>query len=123
MTRALAIYRDYVAGRFWPLFLISMAGWLGLVLLDATVEIPVLCTSGGDTLSEVSSMLAAVWSVNGLATLLLSWFLMLAAMMAPLLAPPLMHVWDRSLAERRLRAALLFLLAYGLIWIDRKSVV
>jgi predicted metal-binding membrane protein len=116
MTRALAVYRDYVAGRFWPLFLASMLGWLGLLLLDATVEIPVLCTSGQDALSDVSSILAAVWSINGSATLLLSWLLMLAAMMAPLLAPSLMHVWDRSLAERRMRAALLFLLAYALAW-------
>ncbi|WP_413992840.1 DUF2182 domain-containing protein [Labrys okinawensis] len=121
MTRALAVYRDYVAGRFWPLFLASMLGWLGLLLFDATVEIPVLCTSGRDAMSDVSSIMAAVWLINGSAALLLpwlmlSWLLMLAAMMAPLLAPSLMHVWDRSLAQRRMRAALLFLLAYALAW-------
>jgi predicted metal-binding membrane protein len=116
MIRALAVYRLYVIGRLWPLFLASVLGWLGLLLLDSSLDIPVLCTSGQDRLSDVVSRLDAIGSSNGWTVLLLSWLLMLAAMMAPLLAAPLMHVWDRSLAERRLRAALLFVFAYAAVW-------
>jgi len=115
--RALAIYRGYVAGRFWPLFLVSMMGWLGLLLLDATIDIPVLCMSGANALSDMSSVLAATLSINGTATFVLSSLLMIAAMMVPLLVAPMMHVRERSLAERRMRAVALFLLGYSLAWL------
>lgn len=117
MMRALAIYRGYVAGRFWPLFLVSMMGWLGLLLLDATIDIPVLCMSGANALSDMSSVLAATLSINGTATFVLSSLLMIAAMMVPLLVAPMMHVRERSLAERRMRAVALFLLGYSLAWL------
>lgn len=42
--------------------------------------------------------------------------LALSAMMPPLLAMPLMHVWRSSLPRRRLRASVGFLLGYGALW-------
>jgi predicted metal-binding membrane protein len=62
------------------------------------------------------SALAATLSVNAWAGQALSWFVMLLAMMMPLLWQPLGHVWDRSLAERRKRAVLLFLGGYFGLW-------
>lgn len=43
--------------------------------------------------------------------------LMFAAMMLPLIGPPLRHVRDRSFARRRLRALVLFTGGYSLLWI------
>jgi len=43
--------------------------------------------------------------------------LMFAAMMLPMIGPPLRHVRDRSLARHRLRAIALFAGGYSLLWI------
>ncbi len=44
------------------------------------------------------------------------WALMIVAMMAPLVAPPLQHLRDRTFAGRRARATALFLSAYLSAW-------
>jgi predicted metal-binding membrane protein len=44
-------------------------------------------------------------------------------MMTPLLWQPLAHVWDRSLAERRVRAVLLFLGGYFGVWMLAMAVL
>jgi len=43
--------------------------------------------------------------------------MMFAAMMLPLAGGPLRHVWDRSFADRRWRALLLFAGVYAALWI------
>jgi predicted metal-binding membrane protein len=48
--------------------------------------------------------------------LTLAWLLMLLAMMPPLLAQPMRHLWDRSLRRRRKRAVALFVAAYATVW-------
>lgn len=48
--------------------------------------------------------------------LMMNWGIMLLAMMPPLLAVPLMHVWRSSLPRRRARALGWFLLGYGAAW-------
>src|SRR5947209_5014128 len=45
-----------------------------------------------------------------------SWALMLIAMMAPVLIPPLWHVRLRSFAARRWRSMSLFVAAYAAVW-------
>jgi predicted metal-binding membrane protein len=45
-----------------------------------------------------------------------AWLLMLLAMMLPVLGVPLSHLFDRSLARRRLRVVALFMAAYFGIW-------
>lgn len=50
------------------------------------------------------------------APLAAGWALMLAAMMAPGLAGPVRHVFDRSFARRRARAIALFAAGYGAMW-------
>jgi predicted metal-binding membrane protein len=49
--------------------------------------------------------------------LLVSWMLMIAAMMTPTLAGPLLHLWHRSLARHRWRAIALFVGAYLGVWL------
>jgi predicted metal-binding membrane protein len=44
------------------------------------------------------------------------WLTMLLAMMPPLLARPVAHLWERSLARRRLRAIALFAAGYVAVW-------
>jgi len=48
--------------------------------------------------------------------LVLAWLLMLAAMMPPLLARPVEHLWFGGAAERRSRAVGLFIIAYVAVW-------
>jgi predicted metal-binding membrane protein len=50
-------------------------------------------------------------------TLLLAWLAMMLAMMPPLLARPLLHVWRRSLRRRRMRASALFVFGYAVVWL------
>jgi predicted metal-binding membrane protein len=67
--------------------------------------------------------LAALWPGVGFALLLnpptqlvLAWLLMLAAMMPPLLARPVEHLWFGGVAKRRARAVGLFIVAYVAVW-------
>jgi predicted metal-binding membrane protein len=76
-----------------PLFAVSGAAWLLLIAQPHAMH--------GSSVSARMSASA----------------LMFAAMMAPLLGPPLRHVRDRSFARRRLRAMLLFAGGYSLLWI------
>lgn len=45
------------------------------------------------------------------------WFVMVVAMMFPVLVDPLCHVYVRSFAERRMRAMALFSLGYCAVWV------
>ena len=76
-----------------PLFTVSGAAWLLLAARPHAMH--------G---SSVSAIIAAS-------------ALMFAAMMLPLIGPPLRHVRDRSFARRRLRAIALFAGGYALLWI------
>lgn len=86
-----------------PLFAASGAAWL---LLAMQPHEAMVCS--------MPSMQAARPSPASLAA---GSTLMFAAMMLPLLGPPLRHLRDRSLARRRMRATALFLGGYGLPWI------
>ncbi|MGE7955165.1 DUF2182 domain-containing protein [Pseudomonas sp. NPDC089530] len=104
----------------WPL-LFATAG-LGLALSlyhGGHTALPAFC-SVADGLSAVTrwpTALAAEWALNPPQHGLANWALMLLAMMPPLLAMPLMHVWHSSRPRRRLRAALGFLLGYTALWL------
>ncbi len=54
------------------------------------------------------------WSPAAMAA---QWLIMLIAMMSPLLAAPVTHVWNSSLVTRRARALALFALAYAIVWL------
>lgn len=55
-------------------------------------------------------------SLRPLGTLAPGWFLMLAAMMAPLLIAPVCHIRSRSFAARRGRSGALFVAGYFAVW-------
>lgn len=54
--------------------------------------------------------------LSGLWPLMLSWILMIYAMMLPKLIVPIQHVYERSLKRRRIRSIALFAFGYGLVW-------
>jgi predicted metal-binding membrane protein len=104
----------------WPL-LFAMAG-VGLILSAQNAghaTLPSFCGTGTARLLSTSDWPSAVrlaFAINSPARLLADWALMLLAMMPPLLAMPLMHVWRSSLPRRRLRSLACFVLGYGLVW-------
>lgn len=86
-----------------PLFAASGVAWLLLAVQPHEVMV-----------CAMPSMQAARMNPASLAA---GSALMFAAMMLPLLGPPLRHLRDRGLARRRARATALFLGGYGLPWI------
>lgn len=87
------------------LFAAQMTGLVGSALC---ISQPSIVTS--------PDLFRAALALNPPATLALSWLAMLLAMMPPLLAQPLLHVWRRSLRRRQRRAVALFALGYTAIW-------
>lgn len=92
----------------------SLLAWLWLAG-DVASGVQSFCLSG-----EGLERLAASFRSASASGLLLSeawhWMLMVTAMMAPLLAPPIRHVIGRSYRRRRWRAVAGFLLGYGALW-------
>jgi predicted metal-binding membrane protein len=87
-----------------------------LALGSSTSVLPPLCLSGAGPRIPLSVSFELALLFNSPASLASAWALMLAAMMLPVLAAPLRHVRDRSLARRRGRAMLLFVLGYLAVW-------
>jgi len=103
----------------WPLLLLaSLTGWTALVGSGVGVVIPIYCSVSADYWIVLSwwSMEDALF-FNPVEQLVVSWLLMLLAMMAPLLTQPISHLWHRSLARRRLRAIAIFVAGYATIWL------
>jgi len=106
-----------------PLPLLFALAGAGLIISaysawDATL--PAFCGAGSARL-----LLSFGWpdalrlalALNPPARLLTEWASMLLAMMPPLLAVPLMHVWRSSQPRRRVRAITCFVLGYGCVWL------
>jgi predicted metal-binding membrane protein len=123
MRAAFAALREMASGRAWPIVAVSAAAWVVAIGLDHSVLVPLLCSPGSMAGWTGASTLVATVSVNAWTGQVLSWFVMLLAMMALLLWQPLAHVWDRSLAERRVRAVLLFLGGYFGLWMLAMAVL
>ena len=91
-----------------PVLLTSAVAWI--FLLVAPDNIAVHCPamiSGGTPLLPLAA----------------SWLLMLVAMMAPVLIPPIRYIRLRSFAHRRARSIALFVGGYAAIWIAVGSVL
>jgi predicted metal-binding membrane protein len=108
----LAVMRQ---GAGLPLLLASLSGWFILAAVDQRIPLAEICAA--------SIGLERLWyppiggtGDSALVLLVLASFAMVLAMMAPLLTVPLTHLWTRSLARRRLRAVMLFSLAYAAVW-------
>lgn len=103
----------------WPLLFATAGLGLALSIYNAGhAAHPTFCSSvaGLSIVTLWPTVLKAEFALNPLNRLLADWALMLVAMMPPLLAMPLMHVWRSSLPRRRLRASVGFLLGYGALW-------
>ncbi|CAN5480025.1 hypothetical protein BH11PSE4_BH11PSE4_03360 [soil metagenome] len=97
-----------------PLLAVSAAGWALLALQDTSYAVPAPCLSAAT--SAAAGLIAAL-TLNPPLWLGLAWLAMLAAMMPPLLAQPLLYLWHRSLRHRRMRAIALFVVGYGTVWL------
>lgn len=100
----------------YPLLAASAVGWTLLGVAESVPSLPALCVSPATTEGAIAR-LSAAFSGTAPGMVLLASAVMLLAMMPPLLAPPLLHVWRRSLARRRARAVALFVLGYALVWL------
>jgi len=80
----------------------SAAGWMLVIGQSVVAPFSALClpsaTFGGAAIARFEVTLAVI-EPSGLAR---SWFVMLLAMMPPLLAAPLLHVWHRTMRRRRI---------------------
>jgi predicted metal-binding membrane protein len=123
MRTAFAVLREMASGRAWPIVALSAAAWVLVIALDHSVLVPYLCSPNATPVWTGLAAFVAAVSVNAPGSQALSWFVMLLAMMTPLLWQPLAHVWDRSLAERRARAVLLFLGSYFGVWMLAMAVL
>lgn len=116
----LSTWRNFVRAP-WPL-LFCVAG-MGVFLVAAKggdqSGIAALCRSA-DGLSPAAAwpgLMEARLTFASPGALLADWALMLVAMMPPLLAMPLMHVWHSSRPRLRAIISADFVLAYGIVWL------
>src|SRR5260370_6431441 len=86
----------------------SLAAWSALALDGSDLTLPAFCSDGALWAAPLSASFNLALAFNSPAKLASGWALMVAAMMAPLVIAPLLHVHDRSFARRRVRPILLF---------------
>jgi predicted metal-binding membrane protein len=98
-----------------PLQLISAVAWILLLAGPAGGLQHCLVTDSPSGPWRAS--LHMVLAMNPPASLAAGWALMLVAMMAPVLIPPVRHVWLQSFADRRARSIGLFVAGYAAIWL------
>jgi predicted metal-binding membrane protein len=84
-----------------PLLFMSAVAWIVFAAGPGGTSLYAHCTAAN---------VAAIPSLAG------GWALMLAAMMAPALIPPVRHLRDRTFARRRARAIGLFVAGYAAMW-------
>jgi predicted metal-binding membrane protein len=98
--------------------LAAAAGLAASLVFDFHVYLPLLCGSEANGLSaaDMIARLQLLLAINAPMAMALAWLAMLVAMMTPLIALPLSHVRNSSLASRRWRAAATFLLGYFGCW-------
>jgi predicted metal-binding membrane protein len=119
MRTALAALREMALGPAWPILALSALAWAFVIASDNALLLPSLCAAH---LSAGTSFAVAV-ATNATPAQALFWLAMLLAMMTPLLWQPLVHVWQRSLAERRVRAVALFLVGYMAPWLVATAIL
>src|SRR5215468_1658447 len=104
----------------WPaLFALAMAGLILSAWSAGGATLPAFCGAGtARALRELGwpDAAALVFALNPPGRLLADWAVMLLAMMPPLLAPALMHVWRSSLPQRRAQGTACFVLGYAALW-------
>ena len=105
----------------WPALLGAAAAGHAIWLLGWIGFLPAaLCASAGGLWAggaELWAAAAATLALNSPGSLLNGWTIMLAAMMPPLLAAPILHVRQSSLSRRKARAVAAFVTGYMAVWL------
>lgn len=107
----------------YPLLAASAVGWMLLAVAETVPTLPAALCLSPATAEDMIASFSAAFTGTAPGTLLMASTVMLLAMMPPLLGPPLLHVWRRSLARRRVRAVVLFVLGYALVWLGAELVL
>lgn len=104
------------AGPWRALFLASALAWVVTLAVGTPVPLLALCGAGSLDISRGVGAVTIGFALVDLRHLGLGWMVMIVAMMAPLLADPIVHVQQRSLRRRRRLAVLLLCLGYVAVW-------
>jgi len=100
------------------LIAVDLAGWVVLANSHFVLLTPDFCSSSpGDWMVQGSAGVVAALILNPPAQLIMSCLIMLVAMMTPLLARPIAHLWNHSLARLRAPAIALFVATYAGVWL------
>jgi predicted metal-binding membrane protein len=103
---------------------ITAGAWIALLVKPGGTALADDCCLSASVPTTISSAsLDMLLLSNPPGALALGWLLMLVAMMAPMLAAPIRHILNRSLARRRARAVLLFISSYVAIWMAAGAVL
>jgi predicted metal-binding membrane protein len=97
-----------------PVVLIIAVTWI--LLLVEPGGIVAHCPVPGAGPMPLRASVQMLLAMNPPASLAASWLLMLAAMMAPVLIPPIRYIRLRSFTHRRARSIVLFVAGYAAIW-------
>jgi predicted metal-binding membrane protein len=107
-----------VKGPLPTLIAVDLAGWAVLANSHFMLLTPDLCSSlPGDWLAQGSAGVVSALILNPPAELIMSCLIMLVAMMTPLLARPVAHLWNHSLVRLRAPAIALFVATYAGVWL------
>ena len=98
------------------LLLISAVTWILLLVDPRSIRILAHCPAISFGAMPLSASFQMLLAMNPPASLAAGWALMLVAMMSPVLIPPVRHIRRRSFTHRRARSTVLFVTAYGAIW-------
>jgi predicted metal-binding membrane protein len=97
----------------WPaLLMVSLVGWIAPLALSRWFAVPDFCGGSAGPWPGPDAL-----ALNQPGLLVLPWLLMLLAMMPPLLARPIRHLWRRSLRRRRTRAIAQYVAVYTAVWL------
>ena len=99
-----------------PVLFLSAAAWILLMAAPGSLGLSGHCTVTGLGAMLSLKSLRHLMALNPPGSVAVGWTLMLIAMMAPVVIPPVRHIRDRSFARRRVRAIILFVGGYAAIW-------
>lgn len=103
----------------WPfVFLVSALGWGATIALQTGVSFTPLCVAlGSDWLTQGKASLEALFYFISPGEILISWVIMVVAMMLPLWGDAIFHVWRSNLKKKRFYSVCLFVFGSFAIWV------
>jgi predicted metal-binding membrane protein len=95
-----------------------LVAWLLLIFAGGAFALPAFCSARGWSAPPLSASVELALLVNSPAQVVISWALMVLAMMLPLAIAPLWHVRERSFTRRRGRSMALFVAGFVAVWMS-----